>query len=473
VAQLFGLFAGLQSSRVLRHWLEEVPTEELRYIAPEILAGGDGSPASDIYAMAAMLVDLSVGTDGKSRREADKKLEEQAPERWRAIHGALSENAINRPSSAAQLLASMELLWSGNVGESEAPQTAPVIIAVGTEFGAEESTETTLDDYIGGQKLLDDDDESDPYPDSTSGVESSDDFFVSEVVAPAPVREKVKHARELDVDEGAEAFELGSYDGGEADNDTIINLVAKPAVDSHVQLQPPLQDRPAAQGELFSSFQDRKSSSGFLPLLVAALVAGAAAYLLSRSQGDSEPSASSSQEKTPDAGVATEDSTVLVAEPLPICPTSMLHLAEKSLCIDAYESPGLGQLPTVSISLEDARRACEARGVRLCLAVEWEGACRHKGNQSFGYGNRYRAEICNLQSEKLGPAGGKGECHTDIGVYDLNGNAAEWVHEGEIRGGSALDGSTGRCSLSRAKPEAAPSYSDVGFRCCADAIASP
>ncbi|MBL4637009.1 MAG: hypothetical protein JKY56_24360, partial [Kofleriaceae bacterium] len=47
-----GLFAGLQSSRVLRHWLEEVPSEELRYIAPEILAGDDGSPASDIYAMA-------------------------------------------------------------------------------------------------------------------------------------------------------------------------------------------------------------------------------------------------------------------------------------------------------------------------------------------------------------------------------------------------------------------------------------
>ena len=50
----------------------------------------------------------------------------------------------------------------------------------------------------------------------------------------------------------------------------------------------------------------------------------------------------------------------------------------------------------------------------------------------------------------------------------MAGNVAEWVAEGQLRGGSALVSGDGRCSRPL-KLTADRPLDDAGFRCCADA----
>ena len=162
----------------------------------------------------------------------------------------------------------------------------------------------------------------------------------------------------------------------------------------------------------------------------------------------------------------------------------VLHLAESSnaegnaaegnagFCIDAYESPGLERTPQTGMGLDAAAAQCAADDKRLCSAQEWELACRDRGVSSWPYGTRFDEEICNVASDRAGLTGSYSRCRTSLGVYDMSGNVAEWVADGAIRGGSASDRSKGRCSQVRPNPAAQTAYSDVGFRCCADAIDS-
>ncbi len=172
----------------------------------------------------------------------------------------------------------------------------------------------------------------------------------------------------------------------------------------------------------------------------------------------------------PDATVAPKREVIVMK---PTCPEGTVHLADAKLCIDAYEAPGKGRQPQSGISLEDASSVCKKREMRLCTAEEWEASCRDAGDTNFPYGKRYKPEICNLRSSAIELAGSRDLCRSSFGIHDMSGNIAEWVAEGQIRGGSALDRSRGRCSHERPSPERQTAFSDVGFRCCADAIASP
>lgn len=145
-------------------------------------------------------------------------------------------------------------------------------------------------------------------------------------------------------------------------------------------------------------------------------------------------------------------------------------------CIDQFEFPNIPcEYPVVWVKAREAALICAAMGKRLCDAHEWEGACdgslqppdyrfdlatgvppdvairrmRSAHNQSFAptkrwsYGLAYQKGVCATSGQKspgcVGegwnkcgsntfPAGAFPGCESPLGVYDLNGNAAEHMN---------------------------------------------
>jgi len=146
------------------------------------------------------------------------------------------------------------------------------------------------------------------------------------------------------------------------------------------------------------------------------------------------------------------------------------------VCIDQFEFPNIPcAYPVVWVRASEAARICEILGKRLCDAHEWEGACagallpadyrfdlavgkspeaairsmRQAHNRAFAdgkswsYGVGYRIGVCGTSGRKSErcdgggwslcgsntfPAGFFPDCISPLGVYDLNGNAAEHMN---------------------------------------------
>ena len=144
--------------------------------------------------------------------------------------------------------------------------------------------------------------------------------------------------------------------------------------------------------------------------------------------------------------------------------------------IDQFEFPDIPcAYPMVWVKARAAAQICEAVGKRLCDAHEWEGACQgeltppdyrfdqarglspnaaverlrrlhnqaHQADKRWSYGPEYERGVCAAASQKTpGCEGGGWEkcgsntypsgyfpsCHSPLGVYDLNGNAAEHMN---------------------------------------------
>jgi sulfatase modifying factor 1 len=137
-------------------------------------------------------------------------------------------------------------------------------------------------------------------------------------------------------------------------------------------------------------------------------------------------------------------------------------------CIDQFEFPNIEcEYPVVWVRANEAQALCHALGKRLCDAHEWEGACagavkspdseyawgerrimmQYLHNQHreivWSYGKEKNHALCATGSKKgpkclvptwngCGsndyPAGSFPECVSPLGVYDLNGNAAEHMN---------------------------------------------
>jgi hypothetical protein len=145
-------------------------------------------------------------------------------------------------------------------------------------------------------------------------------------------------------------------------------------------------------------------------------------------------------------------------------------------CIDQFEFPDIPcAYPVVWVKAREAAQLCEAVGKRLCDAHEWEGACQgslgppdyrfdlargvgpsaaiarmraahnreYEASKRWSYGPGYERGVCATAGHKTPgcegggwnkcgsntyPAGAFPSCRSPLGVYDLNGNAAEHMN---------------------------------------------
>ncbi len=149
---------------------------------------------------------------------------------------------------------------------------------------------------------------------------------------------------------------------------------------------------------------------------------------------------------------------------------------DAAACIDQFEFPNIPcAYPVVWVRAREAVQICEILGKRLCDAHEWEGACAgtlatpdyrvdlaagkspetairlmrdahnraHAPHKRWSYGVSYRSGVCGTSSRKTPdcpggswsrcgsntfPCGYFPDCRSPLGVYDLNGNAAEHMN---------------------------------------------
>jgi hypothetical protein len=160
----------------------------------------------------------------------------------------------------------------------------------------------------------------------------------------------------------------------------------------------------------------------------------------------------------------------------PLYDPSQEKAQDARACVDRFEFPNIPcAYPVVWVRAREAALLCEAEGKRLCDAHEWEGACAgslqepdyrfdlargkdpisavesmraahnraHAASKSWSYGPAYQTGVCAASSQKTPgcnggdwahcgsntfPAGFFPGCHSALGVFDLNGNAAEHMN---------------------------------------------
>jgi len=159
-------------------------------------------------------------------------------------------------------------------------------------------------------------------------------------------------------------------------------------------------------------------------------------------------------------------------------------------------------LPWTNLTYAEAVAACEAAGMTLCSRADWVSVCEGSGcTWSFtpaggtcptgdtGYpanaspaaknacnGHDMTAAPGGADVDDLAPAGNYPLCYTDHGgqsVFDLSGNAKEWVTganspaENPVLGGSYNNLPGGmRCDFDFAVASGTVRLRNLGFRCC-------
>lgn len=176
----------------------------------------------------------------------------------------------------------------------------------------------------------------------------------------------------------------------------------------------------------------------------------------------------------------------------------------RRFCIDTYEYPNLqGVKPVVMADWNEAMRACQAEGKRLCTVEEWEFACEGPGMWPYPYGAERDRTACNIDQYEETPdadalshpeqvaaevervdkrvkSGSMPRCVSPFGVYDMTGNVDEWVDNPQGKKAeppfrSSLKGDDWGPNRSRCRPidsTIPDSFTSPqrGFRCCADAV---
>lgn len=169
-----------------------------------------------------------------------------------------------------------------------------------------------------------------------------------------------------------------------------------------------------------------------------------------------------------------------------------------------------GAVPQSTVNGVQAAQACANAGKRLCTNDQWLRVCQGTEGRKYPYGNARQDGVCNdefpsrgihvtqetvgeycpgftggwnnypwmihpknnQQENSLDAAGSNQQCKTPEGVYDLVGNAAEWINdpEGTFLGGyyqltQANSGSG--CQFRNGFHTFDYTDYSIGFRCCA------
>lgn len=160
-----------------------------------------------------------------------------------------------------------------------------------------------------------------------------------------------------------------------------------------------------------------------------------------------------------------------------VCPEDMETVENGQFCVDTYEWPNKkNTMPKLDVSYEEALQLCSDAGKRLCTAKEWETACRSDEKKwKYPYGKNYVVDKCNnlgnaFSKNKPAESGYFQNCTGSVGVFDMSGNAAEWVYSDagkpEVFGGSWQDGAERSMCNSKVELERGKKYFYAGFRCC-------
>jgi formylglycine-generating enzyme required for sulfatase activity len=148
-------------------------------------------------------------------------------------------------------------------------------------------------------------------------------------------------------------------------------------------------------------------------------------------------------------------------------------------CIDLYEYPNeKGRTPITSVTMADAKALCSSTGKRLCTEEEWERACKGPGNRRYPYGEDWDPNQCSTETaagdgRPMAAAGRFPKCASGHGVFDMSGNAAEWVQtrgQAVVKGGSSSKSDWAVRCAARAKTTPGARSNQIGFRCCKNPI---
>ncbi|MET4104363.1 hypothetical protein ABIE58_003814 [Roseovarius sp. MBR-78] len=141
---------------------------------------------------------------------------------------------------------------------------------------------------------------------------------------------------------------------------------------------------------------------------------------------------------------------------------------DATVCADMFEYPNVpGMYPVTWVRAKEAAELCWAEGKRIGDAHEWEGAshgaltppdyffgrsvqaaraahnAKYQASARYSIGPQWRSGVCATGSHKNAscnggsftgcgsntyPAGSFPECRSPLGVYDLDGNAAEHMN---------------------------------------------
>jgi formylglycine-generating enzyme required for sulfatase activity len=173
-------------------------------------------------------------------------------------------------------------------------------------------------------------------------------------------------------------------------------------------------------------------------------------------------------------------------------------------CVDAgdctapgsgrYTSPDFANHPVLLVSWEQAQTFCTWEGKRLPTEAEWEYAATGGDGRIYPWGNEFNLDFLPARASNAdaSPVGSFPENVSPFGVFDMAGNAVEWVADWYARGyyaqseaenppgpatgtqkvmrGGSFGNPDGSFYTTTRRYRQSPGFRDVdiGFRCAAD-----